>query len=230
MSYSLKQSEFVSEKQGSQYNYFSDEEWNSYLFAKQEDSKWFHDAKYGLFLHVEISAIGMVDISWSRKTHKLPDPPSGFKSVPDEKYDSWAKKLAFPKFNAKEWASIAKENGFKYVVIITKHHDGFHMWDTAYSDHKITNSPFGRDYLKELIDAFREAGLKIGVYYSKRDWTHPPIMSLCLSVNVGKVSVQSTACEQRCVCISAVFFQMTQMPLSPQTDRRIFFFGRSIWD
>lgn len=83
------------------------------------------------------------------------------------------KQLAFEKFNAKEWASIAKQSGFKYVVIIAKHHDGFHMWDTAYSDYKITNSPFGRNYLKELIDAFRSAGLKIGIYYSKRDWTHP---------------------------------------------------------
>lgn len=81
--------------------------------------------------------------------------------------------FVFPKFNAKEWANIAKQSGFKYVVIIAKHHDGFHMWDTAYSDYKITNSPFSRDYLKELIDAFRSAGLKIGVYYSKRDWTHP---------------------------------------------------------
>lgn len=115
----------------------------------------------------------MVDISWTRTTHKLPDPPYWGKTVPDTEYDGWAKKLVFPKFNAKEWANIAKQSGFKYVVIIAKHHDGFHMCDTAYSDYKITNSPFSRDYLKELIDAFRSAGLKIGVYYSKRDWTHP---------------------------------------------------------
>ena len=88
-------------------------------------------------------------------------------------YDGWAKQLAFPAFRAEEWAEIARQGGFKYVVIIAKHHDGFHMWDTAYSDYKITNAPFGRDYLRELIDAFRQAGLKIGVYYSKRDWTHP---------------------------------------------------------
>ncbi len=172
MGYSLKQSAFDKVKQGAEFTYFTDEDWNRYPFASEQNTKWFREAKYGLFLHVGISAIGMVDISWSRTTHKLPDPSQG-SVVSDEEYDGWAKQLSFEKFNAKEWADIAKKGGFKYVVIIAKHHDGFHMWNTAYSDYKITNSPFGRDYLKELIDAFREAGLKIGIYYSKRDWTHP---------------------------------------------------------
>lgn len=172
MGYSLKQSDFTKSKQGTEYTYFKDEEWNSYPFASDEDTKWFREAKYGLFLHVGISAIGMVDISWSRTTHKLPDPAWG-SIVSDEEYDGWSKEIAFLKFNAEKWADVAKKSGFKYVVIIAKHHDGFHMWDTAYSDYKITNSPFDRDYLKELIDAFRSAGLRIGIYYSKRDWTHP---------------------------------------------------------
>lgn len=173
MGYSLKKSDFDKSKQGAEFTYFSDEEWNSYPFAGKEDAKWFKEAKYGLFLHVGISAVGMVDISWPRKTHKLPDPQYWGKTVDDDVYDSWANQLAFSDFNAKEWAYIAKKSGFKYVVIIAKHHDGFHMWDTAYSEYKITNSPYGKDYLKELTDAFRSAGLKIGIYYSKRDWTHP---------------------------------------------------------
>lgn len=173
MGYSLKESEFDKSKQGTEFTYFPDEEWNKYPFASEQDTKWFREAKYGLFLHVGISAMGMVDISWSRTTKKLPDPSFSAGGVPDEEYDGWAKEIAFPEFDAKEWASIAKQSGFKYVVIIAKHHDGFHMWDTAYSEYKITNAPFGRDYLKELIEAFRGAGLKIGVYYSKRDWTHP---------------------------------------------------------
>lgn len=173
MGYSLKQSAFDKSKQSPEFTYFTDDEWNAYPFAGEQDTKWFREAKYGLFLHVGISAIGMVDISWTRTTHKLPDPPFWGKTIPDDEYDGWAKQLAFERFNAKEWADIAKLSGFKYVVIIAKHHDGFHMWDTAYSDYKITNAPYGKDYLKELIDAFRSAGLKIGVYYSKRDWTHP---------------------------------------------------------
>lgn len=172
MGYSLKQSNFKKEKQSTEFTYFPDAEWDRYPFASEQDAKWFREAKYGLFLHVGISAVGMVDISWSRTTHKLPDPAWG-SCVSDAQYDSWAKQIAFPKFSAEEWADMAKKGGFKYVVIIAKHHDGFHMWDTAYSDYKITNAPFGRDYLKELIDALRSAGLKIGIYYSKRDWTHP---------------------------------------------------------
>jgi len=173
MGYSLKQTEHDQTKQGWEYNYFSSEEWEAYPFAKEEDLRWFKDAKFGLFLHVGIAAMGMVDISWSRSTHKLPDPESWNGGIPDEVYDGWAREIAFPAFDAKSWARLARESGFRYVVIITKHHDGFHMWDTAYSDYKITNSPFGRDYLQELVDAFRAEGLKIGLYYSQRDWTHP---------------------------------------------------------
>lgn len=173
MGYSLKQSDFDEKKQGAEFTYFPDDMWNTYPFASDGDTKWFREARFGLFLHVGISAMGMVDISWPRNTHKLPDPPYWGGGVSDEKYDGWAEKLAFPNFNANEWARIAKKSGFKYVVIIAKHHDGFHMWDTAYSDYKITNSPYGKDYLKELIEAFRSVGLKIGIYYSKRDWKHP---------------------------------------------------------
>ena len=173
MGYSLSQAEQDPTKQGREYKFFSSEEWEAYSFAKEEDRRWFKDAKFGLFLHVGIAAMGMVDISWSRSTHKLPDPESWGGGIPDEVYDGWAGEIAFPAFDAKSWARLARESGFRYVVIITKHHDGFHMWDTAYSDYKITNSPFGRDYLRELVDAFREEGLKIGLYYSQRDWTHP---------------------------------------------------------
>lgn len=58
------------------------------------------------------------------------------------------------------------------MVIITKHHDGFHMWDTQYSEYKITNAPMGRDYLKELIDACHAKNMPVGLYYSQRDWHH----------------------------------------------------------
>lgn len=113
----------------------------------------------------------------------------------DEGYDSWAKQLAFPNFNAKKWASVAKQIGFKYVVIIAKHHDGFHMWDTAFSEYKITNALYGKDYLKELIDAFRSAGLKIGVYYSKRDWTHPDYETVSVADAIAIKSAPNTTAE-----------------------------------
>lgn len=150
---------------------FSAERWERYPFAGEEKLEWYRSAKYGLFLHVGINSLGMVDISWPRHTHVKPDVGTG--SIPDEVYDGWAKQFTFEKFCAEEWAQLAVDGGMRYVVIIAKHHDGFHMWDTEFSSYKITNTPFKRDYLKELIDAFRQAGLKIGLYYSQRDWVHP---------------------------------------------------------
>lgn len=153
------------------YQPFTQKEWDAYPFASEEDLQWFRDAKLGLFLHVGLSALGKVDIGWSRHTHKLPD--GGIGPIPDEVYDHWAEEITLPDFNAREWIQLAKDGGMQYVVIITKHHDGFHMWDTAYSDYKITNSPFGRDYIRELVDACHEMGMKVGLYYSQRDWKHP---------------------------------------------------------
>ena len=150
---------------------FTVEEWNQYPFAGEEKLKWFRDAKLGLFFHVGISSVGKVDIGWSRETHKIPDSGKGF--VPDEVYDGWANEISLEEFDADEWIDLAVKGGFKYVVIITKHHDGFNMWDTEYSDYKITNSPFARDYLKELTDACHKRNMPVGLYYSQRDWHHP---------------------------------------------------------
>lgn len=164
-------------KEGQKYEYsgdfqpFTEEEWEKYPFANEEKLKWFRDAKLGLFFHVGISCMGKVDIGWSRHTHKLPDPGVG--PIADEVYDGWAKEIRMEDFSADEWIDLAIAGGFKYVVIITKHHDGFNMWDTAYSDYKITNSPMARDYLGELIDACHRKNMPVGLYYSQRDWTHP---------------------------------------------------------
>ncbi len=77
------------------------------------------------------------------------------------------------KFDAKEWVAIAKASGMKYLVFTTKHHDGFSMFDSKLTDYKITNSPFKRDVVAELAEACREAGLRLGFYYSPPDWHHP---------------------------------------------------------
>ncbi|MEG2084430.1 MAG: alpha-L-fucosidase [Clostridia bacterium] len=171
MAFSILEKDLVKRDDWFLYQPFTAEEWNKYPFATEQDLQWFRDAKFGLFLHVGLSAMGKVDLSWPRYTRVAPDVGHGW--VPDKIYDGWAKKIKFAKFNATEWAKIAKESGFKYVVIITKHMEGFHMWDTQFSDYKITNSPFGRDYLKEMVDAFRKEGLKIGLYFSKRECKHP---------------------------------------------------------
>jgi alpha-L-fucosidase len=76
-------------------------------------------------------------------------------------------------FNPREWARKAREAGMKYFVITTKHHEGFCLWDTKYTDYKATNTPYGKDLLHPMVDAFRAEGLKIGFYHSLLDWHHP---------------------------------------------------------
>lgn len=154
------------------YEVFTKEAWNQSNFASEEDLQWFRDAKYGMFLHFGLSTYKNAELSWGVcKTRKLPDQGSG--PYPESEWTTWPEKMELPEFDARKLVAYAEEAGMKYIVVIAKHHDGFHMWDTAYSDFKITNTPFGRDYLKEIADACREAGMKFGVYYSQRDWYHP---------------------------------------------------------
>ena len=77
------------------------------------------------------------------------------------------------KFNADQWVAAAKSAGMKYIVLTTKHHDGFCLWDTKYTDYNIMNSPFKRDVVKELSDACKRQGIAFGTYYSVYDWHHP---------------------------------------------------------
>ncbi len=77
------------------------------------------------------------------------------------------------KFDAGQWVSIAKQAGMKYLVLTTKHHDGFCLFDTRQTEHNIMHSPFGRDVVKELSEACRKQGIAFGTYYSVCDWHHP---------------------------------------------------------
>ncbi|MCE4564942.1 alpha-L-fucosidase [Maribellus sp. CM-23] len=151
---------------------FSEEEWDASNFATDEEMQWFNDARYGMFIHFGLSTYIGKDLSWGMcYTRKAPD--KGHGPIPDSVWVKYPEHFVFEDFDAKEWVDIAKCAGMKYIVTIAKHHDGFHMWDTQYSDFKVTNTPFGRDYLKEIADACHEAGMKFGIYYSQRDWYHP---------------------------------------------------------
>jgi alpha-L-fucosidase len=88
-------------------------------------------------------------------------------------YQSYAKQFNPVEYDPKAWVAMAKEAGMDYICFTTKHHDGFCMWDTAYTEYKITNTPFGRDVLKELADACQEADMALSLYYSVPDWHHP---------------------------------------------------------
>lgn len=123
--------------------------------------KWFSESRYGLFIHFGLYSVAARH-EWVQTLEEM--------SVADyQKY--------FDHFNpnlldAKEWAKKAKADGFKYVIITAKHHDGFCLWDTDETDYKVTETDYQKDLLAELISAFRAAGIKIGIYYSLLDWHH----------------------------------------------------------
>ena len=158
------------------YQTFSQGAWDRYEGASAESIRRFRGFRYGLFVHYGLSSFKGADLSWSRQTRAFPDPGEG--TIPDAEYEGFADRFRMERFDADQWVRMARRAGMRYIVAVAKHHDGFHMWDTAHSDFKITNSPFGRDYLRELADACQREGMPFGVYYSQRDWHHPDYQPL----------------------------------------------------
>ena len=140
----------------------------------QRDARlaWWREARFGLFIHWGPSSVSGKEISWARIGH--PHDHRGLESVPPEEYDNLYQQFNPVKFDADAWMRLAKDAGMKYVVFITKHHDGFSMWPTKLRpDYSIAATPFRRDICREIADAAHQHGLKLGWYYSTRDWTHP---------------------------------------------------------
>ena len=125
---------------------------------------WWRDAKYGMFIHWGVYAIPARG-EWYMSQAK----------VSQAEYGKHVAAFNPVKFNAAEWAAIAKNAGMKYVVLTAKHHEGFAMFDSKVTDFDIIDAtPFKRDVVRELADACRAAGLKFGIYYSHgQDWHHP---------------------------------------------------------
>ena len=126
------------------------------------DTAWFRHDRFGMFIHWGLYALGARH-EWL-KNHEC---------TQDEVYDRYMKYFDPDLFDAHEWARMAKAAGMKYAVLTTKHHEGFCMFDSAYTDYKVTNTPAGRDLVREYVEAFRAEGLKVGFYYSLIDWHHP---------------------------------------------------------
>ena len=128
---------------------------------EQKIEEW-KDARFGMFIHWGPVTLRGTEIGWSRGSQ-----------VPVEEYDNLYKEFNPVNFNADEWVSVAKAAGMKYIVLTTKHHDGFCLWDTRQTDHNIMNTPFKRDVVKELAEACKKQGIEFGTYYSTCDWYHP---------------------------------------------------------
>ena len=124
-------------------------------------TKWFTDARFGMFIHWGIYSIPAQG-EWAFAYNDFG--PHG--------YQDFAKEFNPRSFDPAHWAKLAHAAGMQYVVFTTRHHDGFCMFDSHYTDYKITNTPYGKDITRELVEAFRAEGMKIGFYHSLPDWTH----------------------------------------------------------
>jgi len=143
---------------------------------EQQDKRmaWWREARFGMFIHWGLYSLaaGM----WKGT------PTSGISSliqyrdkIPVKEYEQLTQKFNPVRFNAKEWIQLARESGMKWMIPTAKHVDGFCMWDTKFTDYNIVKAtPFKRDPMRELADACREEGMRLGFYYSQLlDWHHP---------------------------------------------------------
>ena len=126
---------------------------------------WWREARFGMFIHWGLYALPARH-EWVKQYEKLTN----------EQYQKYFEHFNPDLYNPRQWAKAAREAGMKYVVLTTKHHEGFCLFDSKFTDYKAPNTPCGKDLVKEYVDAFRAEGLKIGFYYSLIDWHHPDFL------------------------------------------------------
>ena len=137
--------------------------------------KWFFDAKFGAFIHFGAYSSLEGEYEGRGSQHRYSEWIQVSGKIIADDYHEVAAKFNPAKFDADQWAKVFKDSGLRYVVITSKHHDGFALFDSMVSDYNIVDhSPFKRDIIKELSEACHKVGLKFGVYYSQaQDWDAP---------------------------------------------------------
>lgn len=130
--------------------------------TRETRMKWWHEAKFGMFVHWGLySLIGQHE--WAKQ----------IEGVPIKEYEILARHFKPKADAARDWARLAKKAGQKYMVMTTKHHEGFCHWDSKLTDFNAAKQGPGRDLVREFVDAARAEGLRVGFYYSLMDWHHP---------------------------------------------------------
>lgn len=142
-------------------------------FARNLRMDWWRDARFGMFIHWGLYAIPAG--TWNgQQINGIGEWIMATANIPVEEYEPLAGRFNPQDFDAAEWVRIAQEAGMKYLVITSKHHDGFALWDSRVSDYDVVDAtPFGRDILAELSEECRKQGVRFGVYHSILDWHHP---------------------------------------------------------
>jgi alpha-L-fucosidase len=126
------------------------------------DTSWFVHDRFGMFIHWGLYALAARH-EWVKNRERLTD----------EDYQPYFDHFNPDLYDPEAWAAAARDAGMKYVVLTSKHHEGFCLWDTQQTDYKATTTPYGRDLIKPFAEAFRNVGLRVGFYYSLLDWHHP---------------------------------------------------------
>lgn len=135
---------------------------------KKERMQWWSDARFGMFIHWGLYALPARH-EWVKNYERLTT----------EQYQKYFEAFNPVKYDPSRWARAAKAAGMKYAVLTTKHHEGFCLFDSKYTDYKATNTKARRDMVREFVEAFRAEGLKVGFYYSLIDWHHPDFTIDC---------------------------------------------------
>lgn len=155
---------------------------NVSLSLDPSKAEWFRDAKFGMFIHWGLYSV--LEGSYNGRTmpdKSLKNGNSWYAEwiqtrmeIPAEEYRAIKDRFNPTGYNAEEWVLEAKNAGIRYIVITSKHHDGFALWDSKVSDFDIMNTPYKKDLLQQLVDACKKHGMKYGFYYSHwQDWEHP---------------------------------------------------------
>jgi alpha-L-fucosidase len=169
--------------------------WRDKSPAAAKRIQWWRDARFGMFIHWDPSSVAASEISWSKQFYDdtgdnlrdNPRPSPGLHNiqehrfwldwfkppVPRKVYDQLYKSFYPGMFDADTIVGTAKKAGMKYIVMITKHHVGFCMWDSEFTDYDMMATPFRRDIVAEMARACEKADMRFGIYYSQRDWHHP---------------------------------------------------------
>ena len=135
--------------------------------------KWWREARFGMFIHWGLYAVPAGEYN-GKRSERIGEWIMEWANIPRAEYEKFAPQFNPVKFDAREWVRIAKDAGMKYIVITSKHHDGFALYDSKVSNYDIVDStPYRRDPIKALATEARRQGLKFCFYYSIVDWHHP---------------------------------------------------------
>ncbi|MEL4309001.1 alpha-L-fucosidase [Joostella sp. CR20] len=133
--------------------------------------QWWRDAKFGMFIHWGLYS-GAEIHPWAM-VGRYTEHSDTSQGITAKAYEQYLDLFTAENYNPQLWAQLAKTAGMKYVVLTTKHHEGFNLWDSKFSDFDVANTPKGKDVVAPLAEAVRAEGLKFGTYYSVMDWHHP---------------------------------------------------------